>query len=620
MVDGLDEEESDRHSPHPGRVVVGDLDLSSQIRVGRRIQELSVTENEAIAESLEPGEGILRQSLRRFQREEPSRVSGLSIGDMDQACTDTAVRSDDRGGQLFRSERSASFDQTAIQRRVVAKELDQEVRVASLTPPSPVVRRRLRDMARPILGCQPTASDFDEPRAARGLYPGAMVPERLAWLVAADAAPARLAERFVDAGFQLFLVGGSVRDALLDRPADDLDFSTDARPADIKRVIEPVADAVFTMGERFGTIGMRADGHTYEITTFRNEIYRDHSRKPEVTFSDDIETDLSRRDFTINAMALPLPNLELIDPFGGLDDLSRRALRTPLAPEIAFSDDPLRMMRLYRFASALDFEPDPAAVRAVEDMAERLEIVSAERIRDELSKLLVTDHPSRGLRGVVDSGLAQAFLPELVEFREQQDPLHRHKDVWEHTMAVVEKTQPTLRLRLAALLHDIGKPATRQFGKGGVSFHHHEVVGARMARERLKALRYPKEMVDDVGRLVFLHLRPHTFKMGWTDSAVRRYAARRRTATRRPQRTGSMRCHHRERQARQCDSTPDRRAGRSDRRAVPAGRDRQASPAHRRQRGHVRIRTHPGPRGRCHHEDAAGVSDRRRSVFRRRSI
>ncbi len=351
-----------------------------------------------------------------------------------------------------------------------------------------------------------------------------MVPERLAWLVAADAPPARLAERFADAGFQLFLVGGSVRDALLGRPADDLDFSTDAHPADIKRVIAPIADAVFTMGERFGTIGMRADGHLYEITTFRNEIYRDHSRKPEVSFSDDIETDLSRRDFTINAMALPLPKLELVDPFGGLEDLGRRELRTPLAPEVAFSDDPLRMMRLYRFVSALDFEPDPAAVQAVRDMADRLEIVSAERTRDELSKLLVTEHPARGLRGIVDSGLAASFLPELVDLREQRDPLHRHKDVWEHTLAVVEKTQPTLRLRLAALLHDIGKPATRHFGKGGVSFHHHEVVGARMARERLKALRYPKEMVDDVSRLVFLHLRPHTFKMGWTDSAVRRYA------------------------------------------------------------------------------------------------
>lgn len=351
-----------------------------------------------------------------------------------------------------------------------------------------------------------------------------MVPERLAWLAAADSAPTRLSTRFAELGFQLFLVGGSVRDALLGRPAEDLDFATDARPDDIKRAIEPLADAVFTVGERFGTIGMVADGHTYEITTFRNEVYRDESRKPDVTFSEEIETDLSRRDFTVNAMALQLPELRLVDPFGGLEDLAARRLRTPLTPEVAFSDDPLRMMRLFRFAAALGFEPDPAAVKAAVEMADRLEIVSAERVREELSKLLVTSEVAQGLRWLVDSGLTAYFLPELDMLREQRDPLHRHKDVWEHTLAVVDKTSPRLRLRLAALLHDVGKPSTRHFGKGGVSFHHHEVVGARMARERLTALRYPKDLVEEVAKLVFLHLRPHTFKMGWTDSAVRRYA------------------------------------------------------------------------------------------------
>ena len=359
-----------------------------------------------------------------------------------------------------------------------------------------------------------------------------MIPERLQWLVAPEAPSTVLGERFAAAGFSLYLVGGSLRDALLARPATDangmstrdLDFATDARPQDIKTVIGPVADAVYTVGEKFGTIGMLIDGLTYEITTFRNEIYRDDSRQPEVTFSNDIETDLSRRDFTINAMALRLPDAELVDPFGGLADLAAQRIRTPLAPEVSFSDDPLRMMRLFRFASVLDFELDEAALDAVDEMADRIEIISKERIRDELIKLLVSDSPSRGLRGLVDSGLAEHFLPELNELKAQQDPLHRHKDVWEHTLAVVEKTHPEVRIRIAALLHDVGKPATRKFEKGGVTFHHHEVVGARMAARIMTDLRFPKDLTDEVRQLVFLHLRPHTFKMGWTDSAVRRYA------------------------------------------------------------------------------------------------
>ena len=351
-----------------------------------------------------------------------------------------------------------------------------------------------------------------------------MIPERLQWLVAPEASSTVLGERFAAAGFSLYLVGGSLRDALLGRPADDLDFATEARPQDIKTVIEPVADAIYTVGEKFGTIGMVIDGQTYEITTFRNEIYRDDSRQPEVSFSDDIETDLSRRDFTINAMALRLPDTELVDPFGGLADLAAQRLRTPLSPETSFSDDPLRMMRLFRFAASLDFKMDPIALAAVEGMSDRIEIISKERIRDELSKLLVSDHPARGLRGIVDSGLAEHFLPELSELKAQQDPLYRHKDVWEHTLAVVEKTCPELRIRIAALLHDVGKPETRRFEKGGVTFHHHEVVGARIAARIMSDLRFPKDLIDEVRQLVFLHLRPHTFKMGWTDSAVRRYA------------------------------------------------------------------------------------------------
>lgn len=350
-----------------------------------------------------------------------------------------------------------------------------------------------------------------------------MIPERLSWLVAPDSASSRLGARFSDAGFELYLVGGSLRDALLERTSEDLDFATNARPEDIKRIVDPLG-SVFTMGEQFGTIGLQVEAQRFEITTFRSEVYDDGSRKPRVEFGDDLETDLSRRDFSINAMALDIGSGHIIDPFGGLADLARQELRTPLGPEIAFSDDPLRMLRLYRFSATLGFECDADAERAAKDMAARISIVSAERIRDELSKLLVGDFPARGLRGIVRSGLADSFLPELVTLSEEQDPFHRHKDVWEHTLAVVEKTDPELRIRMAALLHDIGKPATKEFGAGGVTFHHHEVVGARMARRRLRELRYPKQFVEEVGQLVFLHLRPHTFKMGWTDSAVRRYA------------------------------------------------------------------------------------------------
>ncbi len=350
-----------------------------------------------------------------------------------------------------------------------------------------------------------------------------MIPARLEWLVADDAPSTRLARAFADAGYPLFLVGGSVRDALLDRESPDLDFTTPARPERVKEVVEAFGGTVFTVGEAFGTIGLIIEDQTFEITTFRKEVYRDDSRKPHVEYSDDIETDLSRRDFAANAMAIDILGRELIDPFGGLADLASGTLRTPMGPEVSFSDDPLRMLRLYRFVSSLGFAPSEAAEAAVREMATRLEIVSAERIRDELDKLLVGDNVGGALWGLVDSGLAEHFLPEFAALVAAVDPYHRHKDVLSHTIAVVEKTRPTVRLRLAALLHDIGKPDTREFGPNGVSFHHHEVVGARMARHRMRELRYSKEMVRDVSQLVFLHLRPHTFAMGWTDSAVRRY-------------------------------------------------------------------------------------------------
>lgn len=328
---------------------------------------------------------------------------------------------------------------------------------------------------------------------------------------------------FTDAGHQLFLVGGSVRDAFLERPLEDFDFATDARPARIAQLLETWADVVYGVGATFGTVAARKDGLTVEVTTFRHEVYRDESRKPQVTFSDDIETDLARRDFTVNAIALSLMGMDPVDPHGGLVDLAGGVLRTPLDPSISFSEDPLRMLRLFRFQGTLGFEPEAGTAQAVTEMGDRLEIVSAERIRDELSKLVVAPAAGEALDRVVASGLADHFLPELPSLAMEQDPHQRHKDVLAHTLAVLDKTRPELVLRLAALFHDIGKPDTRQFGKDGVSFHHHEVVGARMARRRMKALRYPKEVVDDVSRLVFLHLRPHTLKMGWTDSAVRRY-------------------------------------------------------------------------------------------------
>ena len=365
-----------------------------------------------------------------------------------------------------------------------------------------------------------------------------MIPDRFA-PVLAELAP--LAARFEAAGHRLYLVGGTVRDLLVDsgRQDFDLDLTTDARPPQIKACLEGWAEALWTQGERFGTIGAKFGDRTYEITTFRAESYTDASRKPHVTYADEIEVDLGRRDFTVNAMALELTGGEtptLVDPHGGAVDLMQKVLRTPLGPEVSFSDDPLRMLRAARFIAGYDLEPTEALVTAVKEMASRLEIVSAERIRDEFDKLLTLDHPSAGLWFLYDTGLADQFLPELSLMRLEHDPIHRHKDVLSHTIAVVENVRPMSEqpaghpefdfrvVRLAALFHDIGKPRTRGYLEGkGTTFHHHDAVGARMTKKRMTALRYSNDDVASVTALVALHLRFHTYRLGWTDAAVRRY-------------------------------------------------------------------------------------------------
>ncbi|MGW1082506.1 CCA tRNA nucleotidyltransferase [Kitasatospora sp. NPDC002522] len=346
-----------------------------------------------------------------------------------------------------------------------------------------------------------------------------------------------IARRFEAQGHRLALVGGSVRDALLGRLGNDLDFTTDARPQEILKLVKGWADAVWDVGIAFGTVGARkdtADGSfLIEITTYRSEAYDRSSRKPEVSYGDSIEQDLVRRDFTVNAMAVDLPGRGFVDPHHGLDDLEARVLRTPATPEESFSDDPLRMMRAARFAAQLDFEPAPEVVAAMTAMAERITIVSAERIQAELNKLLLAAHPVKGLRLLVETGLADHVLPELPALRLESDEHHRHKDVYEHSLTVLEQAialeteGPDLVLRLAALLHDIGKPRTRRFeADGRVSFHHHEVVGAKMTRKRMRELKYSKELTEEVSQLVELHLRFHGYGGGeWTDSAVRRYVA-----------------------------------------------------------------------------------------------
>jgi poly(A) polymerase len=386
-----------------------------------------------------------------------------------------------------------------------------------------------------------SSADPREPR--RALSPE-LVPELLrratAHLGPVLPVLVELGDLFVAQGHELALVGGPVRDAFLGRTSPDLDFTTSASPAQTLAVLRPWADAHWDIGREFGTIGARRGPLTVEVTTYRADAYDGQTRKPVVAFGDRLEDDLVRRDFTVNAMALRLPSLEFVDPCAGLPDLAAQVLRTPGAPEVSFGDDPLRMMRAARFAAQLGLTVAPEVRRAMEEMAGTIGIVSAERVRDELTKLLLAPEPRAGLRLLVDTGLADTVLPELPALRLEVDEHHRHKDVYEHSLTVLDQAialegppdgpeesvpGPDLVLRLAALLHDIGKPASRRFEPGGgVSFHHHEVVGAKLTAKRLRALRYDKDTVKAVSRLVELHLRFHGYGEGqWTDSAVRRY-------------------------------------------------------------------------------------------------
>ncbi len=363
-----------------------------------------------------------------------------------------------------------------------------------------------------------------------------LVGQAVEALAAHAAVAVDLGRRFASAGHELALVGGPVRDILLGRLGDDLDLATDAHPEQVLDLVRGWADAVWDVGIAFGTVGVRKGEHKIEITTYRAEAYDRDSRKPEVSYGSSLAEDLVRRDFTVNAMAVRLPSLEFLDLHGGLEDLRAGVLRTPGTPEESFSDDPLRMMRAARFASTLGFEVAPEVVAAMTAMCGRLAIVSAERVRDELVKLVLGDHPRAGLALLVSTGLAHLVLPELPALALEVDEHHRHKDVYEHTLTVLEQaieletshepiTGPDFVLRFAALMHDVGKPRTRRFETDGrVSFHHHEMVGARITRKRMQALRFSGALVDEVSQLVELHLRFHGYGDGeWTDSAVRRY-------------------------------------------------------------------------------------------------
>ncbi|CAO1654452.1 CCA tRNA nucleotidyltransferase [Salinibacterium sp. NYA9b] len=353
----------------------------------------------------------------------------------------------------------------------------------------------------------------------------------------ADSKPvATLSARFAAEGFELALVGGPVRDAFLGRKVTDLDFATNATPDDIMRMVKPISEAQWDIGRDFGTIAARIDGETVEITTYRADSYDGATRKPVVAFGDSLEKDLERRDFSVNAMALRLPERVLVDPWGGVEHLLSKTLTTPGSPEVSFGDDPLRMMRAARFTSQLGFTVSPATVAAMKQLAPRLDIVSVERVSDELTKLLKTDDPVPGIRLMVETGLADQVLPEVPALKLEVDEHAHHKDVYEHSLTVLrqaidlEKSRPGIEspdliLRLAALLHDIGKPSTRKIERGGVvTFHHHDVVGAKLATKRLRALRFDKETITSVARLIELHLRFFGYTEGaWTDSAVRRY-------------------------------------------------------------------------------------------------
>ncbi|MCT2222765.1 CCA tRNA nucleotidyltransferase [Microbacterium paraoxydans] len=345
-----------------------------------------------------------------------------------------------------------------------------------------------------------------------------------------------LAEAFDEAGFELAVVGGPVRDALLGRETHDLDFTTSASPDEILAIVKPVASAHWDIGRAFGTIGARVRGEQVEITTYRADSYDGVTRKPTVEFGDSIDGDLVRRDFTVNAMALQVPAVKLVDPTGGVEDLVAGVLRTPTDPRVSFGDDPLRMLRAARFSAQLRFTVEEDTERAITELRETLKIVSPERVQSELVRLMQTDDPVRGIRVLVETGLIEEFLPEVSALKLEVDEHHHHKDVYEHSLTVLSQAialeharnpgaAPDVPLRIAALLHDIGKPRTRKLEPGGaVTFHHHDVVGARMARKRLQALRFDSATTDAVATLIELHLRFFGYAEGaWTDAAVRRY-------------------------------------------------------------------------------------------------
>ena len=332
-----------------------------------------------------------------------------------------------------------------------------------------------------------------------------------------------LSNLYAKNGFQIYLVGGAVRDAILGIETKDFDFTTNASSEDSIKMLNKNDYKTTEIGRAFGTIETTVGDYSIHITTYREDKYNKDSRKPEIKTSGELETDLSRRDFTVNAIAYDINNNEIIDPHGGLKDLSEGLIRTPDTADISFSDDPLRMLRACRFVSTHGFTPNNELFKAISKNVERIEIVSTERIRDEFTKLLTGKEPSLGLKAFVESGLSELIMPELNELKIEVDPKHHHKDVYEHTMVVLDRVSPTLVSRMSALLHDIGKPKTKGIENGKVHFRHHEVVGAKMSKKILKRLKYDNETIKKVSLLVENHLRPHTFKMGWTDSAVRRY-------------------------------------------------------------------------------------------------
>ena len=430
-------------------------------------------------------------------------------------------------------------------------------------------------------------------------------------LLQANTSPAvvELGEMFSRAGHELALVGGPVRDVFLGGRVSDLDLTTDAVPERVLEIIRTWADKTWTVGIEFGTIGLRKRDTIFEITTYRSEAYEAGSRKPDVRYGTSLVADLERRDFTINAMAARLPSFELVDPFGGLAALAERVIRTPGRPEDSFSDDPLRILRAARFAARLGFAVAPEVQVAMRDQAARLSIVSVERITDELTKLMLTVAPEDGLDLLVATGVAEIVLPELPALRMEVDEHHRHKDVYSHSLTVLRQAidlepryglGPDLVLRLAAILHDIGKPRTRSLLPGGkVAFHHHEVVGAKMARKRLTELRFPKEVIADVSKLVELHLRFHGYGDGeWTDSAVRRYVPRRRAAADPAARADPSGLHHQERAQGGPAGRHLRRARGADRGPAGAGGAGQDQARARRRGDHADPRAHARAAGR----------------------